>query len=290
LVVAVLILVASLLEIITSNKSRKEQNDAELENNNNNNMEDTKEVKIGNGMKKKVVEVSKKKDKPKQNILMRILLCFSAINNGKKILNVDAVSEDSIKCVHGLRFFSIAWIIMVHTYLEVFSIGDNKNLRILTERTFMYQTIANATFSVDTFFFISGLLVTITYFRTAAKKTPKEENPCQVVRTNVLKFFMLVIYRFFRLTPAYLFVLGVNEIILRYLHSYSVFSPAIIDHISCSNFWWRNALYINNFYPQTEFCMLWSWYIANDTQFYLVAAILLLIAVRYCRHPSQDKS
>jgi hypothetical protein len=154
LVVAVLILVASLLEIITSNKSRKEQNDAELENNNNNNIEDTKEVKIGNGMKKKVVEVSKKKDKPKQNILMRILLCFSAINNGKKILNVDAVSEDSIKCVHGLRFFSIAWIIMVHTYLEVFSIGDNKNLRILTERTFMYQTIANATFSVDTFFFI----------------------------------------------------------------------------------------------------------------------------------------
>ncbi|RZC41838.1 hypothetical protein BDFB_011705, partial [Asbolus verrucosus] len=173
---------------------------------------------------------------------------------------------------------------MVHTYLEVFSIADNKNIRILTERTFMYQTISNASFSVDTFFFISGLLVTITYFRTVSKKLPKEEKACDVVTSNFFKFLMLVIYRFFRLTPAYLFVLGLNEIILRSLHSYSVFTPAIIDHISCSNFWWRNALYINNFYPQTEFCMLWSWYIANDTQFYLIAIALLLIAARGEKH------
>lgn len=83
-----------------------------------------------------------------------MLLAFSAVNNGRKILNVDATGKKSINCIHGLRFFSIAWIILVHTYLEVFSIGDNKNMRILTERTFMYQTISNATFSVDTFFFI----------------------------------------------------------------------------------------------------------------------------------------
>lgn len=96
----------------------------------------------------------------------------------------------------------------------------------------------------------------------------------------------MIVYRFFRLTPAYLFVLGVNEIILRFLHSYSVFSPAIIDHISCSNFWWRNALYINNFYSQTEFCMLWSWYIANDTQFFVIASVILLIAVRFVQKPT----
>ncbi|EEZ97339.1 nose resistant to fluoxetine protein 6 isoform X1 [Tribolium castaneum] len=271
LVVSLLIFVASLVEII-ANKKQKQKVDAELENNNN--VDDAKSTK----------KDQKTGKKPKQSLFLRVILCFSAIDNGKKILNVEKVSQDSIKCIHGLRFFSIAWIIMVHTYLEVFSIGDNKNLRILTERNFVYQTVSNATFSVDTFFFISGLLVTITYFRTAAKKPAKEENTCRSAQTNFFKFVMLVIYRFFRLTPAYLFVLGVNEVILRYLHSYSVFSPAIIDHISCSNFWWRNALYINNFYPQTEFCMLWSWYIANDTQFYLVASVLLLIAVRGEKH------
>lgn len=259
-------IIASLVELVTR-KPKKTKLDAEVENNNNN--EDRKS--------------ENKKDK-EQNVIIRILLCFSAVNNGKRILDVKTVSEASIKCIHGLRFFSIAWIILVHTYLEVFSIGDNKKMRVLTERTFLYQTISNATFSVDTFFFISGLLVTITYFRTVSKKSltrEEEQKTCDVIGRNSLKFCILLLYRFFRLTPAYLFVLGVNEVILRYLHSYSVFSPAIIDHISCSKFWWRNALYINNFFPQTEFCMLWSWYIANDSQFYIIAVILLLIAVRY---------
>lgn len=127
----------------------------------------------------------------------------------------------------------------------------------------------------------SGLLVTITYFRTSTKERDiTEQRKSTPVMTSVIKFFYLIIYRFFRLTPAYLFVLGVNELILRYLHNNSVFTPAIIDHVSCEKYWWRNALYINNLYPQHEFCMLWSWYISNDTQFYLLATILLLIAVR----------
>lgn len=133
------------------------------------------------------------------------------------------------------------------------------------------------------FSLFSGLLVTITYFRTAAKRTrdvTREETTSTVLRVSALKFLYLVVYRFFRLTPAYLFVLGVNELILRYLHDNSVFTPAIIDHVSCGNYWWRNALYINNLFPQNEFCMLWSWYISNDTQFYLLASILLLVAVR----------
>lgn len=87
-------------------------------------------------------------------VCKNILLCFSALSNGKKILNIDPTTSSALKCVHGMRFFSICWIIMVHTYLEVFAIADNKTMRVVTERHFLYQTISNATFSVDTFFFI----------------------------------------------------------------------------------------------------------------------------------------
>ena len=34
------------------------------------------------------------------------------------------------------------------------SVAENKTLRNVTERNFLFQTISNATFSVDTFFFI----------------------------------------------------------------------------------------------------------------------------------------
>lgn len=144
----------------------------------------------------------------------------------------------------------------------------------------------NIVFYLDKTIFLifcsSGLLVTITFFRSAAKLdvNVSHQKKTNVWATSTIKFFYLIVYRFFRLTPAYLFVLGINELILRYLHNNSVFTPAIIDHLSCEQHWWRNALYINNFFPQKEFCMLWSWYISNDTQFFVLATILLLIAVR----------
>lgn len=112
------------------------------------------------------------------------------------------------------------------------------------------------------------------------KKQPIEETPLVGFLTSTKRFFLLVIYRILRLTPAYLFVLGVNEVSMRYFYNNSVFEPGLYDHITCDNFWWRNALYINTWYSQREICMLWSWYMANDTQFYIMAVILLLIAVR----------
>lgn len=128
----------------------------------------------------------------------------------------------------------------------------------------------------------SGLLVTLIYFRTESKKqvSEKSKNAYKDIQASTVQFSIMLLYRVLRLTPAYLFVLGLNEIILRYIHNNSVFTPAMIDHITCDKFWWRNALYINNFYPRDEFCMLWSWYMANDTQFYILACILLLIAIR----------
>lgn len=123
--------------------------------------------------------------------------------------------------------------------------------------------------------------MTILYFRTAKnKQSEDQENKLGAFLASTKRFFMLVFYRFIRLTPAYLFVLGVNEVSMRYFYNNSVFEPGLYDHITCDNYWWRNALYINTWYPSSEICMLWSWYMSNDTQFYIMALLLLLLAVR----------
>ena len=56
-------------------------------------------------------------------MLSQLILSFSAISNSKKILHVGPAPEDSLTCVHGLRFLSLLWVIMVHTYLQVFTIA-----------------------------------------------------------------------------------------------------------------------------------------------------------------------
>merc|ERR1712038_1742928 len=82
-----------------------------------------------------VLHVSKKKSAPtssKPNSLMvKILLCFSVYSNGKKILSTTKL-EGSIDCIHGIRFFSMCWVVMGHTWYvntktpvdNIFDLGD----------------------------------------------------------------------------------------------------------------------------------------------------------------------
>lgn len=53
----------------------------------------------------------------------------------------------------------------------------------------------------------------------------------------------------FRLTAPYMFVLGVVQVTMKYLATYSIFEPPTNDHLTCPEFWWRNVLYINTLFP-----------------------------------------
>lgn len=50
----------------------------------------------------------------------KFLMCFSVSNNTKILMDCK-LGADSIKCIHGLRFMGMGWIIMVHT---VFYMAD----------------------------------------------------------------------------------------------------------------------------------------------------------------------
>ena len=47
----------------------------------------------------------------------------------------------------------------------------------------------------------------------------------------------------------------------------------------CVKFWWRNILNINNFWPESEMCAAWSWYLANDFQFFCLSPVFLILMV-----------
>jgi peptidoglycan/LPS O-acetylase OafA/YrhL len=95
-----------------------------------------------------------------------------------------------------------------------------------------------------------------------------------------MKILQLIFYRFIRLTPVYLVVIVFTELSLKHVYNESVFAPGLSDHLTCENYWWRNIFYINNFYPLTETCLMWSWYLANDFQFYIVSVVLLIFTSR----------
>lgn len=178
----------------------------------------------------------------------------------------------------------MAWIILGHTLIISFKYSDNMELRKVVEEQFLFQTITNGAFSVDTFFFISGFLVSFLYFRTNAKgKLAKLSKGVSELTAGSFHFGGLVLYRFARLTAPYMYALGIVELTMKYFSSNSVFEMPTNDHINCPKYFWRNGLYINTLFPVKDMCMLWSWYLANDTQFYIIGAIILIVAVRHFR-------
>ncbi|XP_033352837.1 nose resistant to fluoxetine protein 6-like isoform X1 [Bombus vosnesenskii] len=229
-------------------------------------------------------EGSLRSDSPKVHkfsVFEELLLSFSVRANVKIICD-DKVGGDTISTIHGLRAISMAWVILGHTCIIIFKYSDNMEYRKIVERKFLFQTITNGAFSVDTFFFMGGLLVSFLYFRTNAKgDLNKLTQGTRGIVAGGLKFIGLLMYRFCRLTAPYMFILGVNQIVMKWFHSNSVFEPPTADHYNCPNYWWRNLLYINTLFPVDQMCMIWSWYVADDTQFYIIGAVILVLATNH---------
>ena len=88
-------------------------------------------------------------------LLSRVLLCFSAIENSKKLFNTSS-HEESISCLHGIKFVCMLWIIIGHSYsfgVQWLFFSNPSTFKDVWQ-DLLSQIFANGTFSVDIFFFI----------------------------------------------------------------------------------------------------------------------------------------
>lgn len=45
----------------------------------------------------------------------------------------------------------------------------------------------------------------------------------------------------------------------------------------CSSYWWRNLLFIQNLFDHRDMCATWSWSLACEMQFFILANVLLFL-------------
>ncbi|KAF2070537.1 hypothetical protein CYY_008142 [Polysphondylium violaceum] len=209
------------------------------------------------------------------NFFIKFLLCFSLIKNYSSFANSSSPKKyfDSLD---GVRTLSSCWVIMGHTLLFNGSLGyDNVMYIISTARMgFAFQVIPAGEYAVDIFFFLSGFLVTFSVMNQLDKFKAKS---CRSFGN--LKFWSLyIVHRIIRLSPLFIYVLFffmyIGSIIgtgpMYYLYD-TVVNPM------CHNNWWTNILYINNLTSvMSQECLSWTWYLANDMQFYLVAPFVIV--------------
>ncbi|CAB4023738.1 Hypothetical predicted protein, partial [Paramuricea clavata] len=105
----------------------------------------------------------------KASFVGQFFRCFSVLQNTAKILKTD-VPPSAIKSINGIRVISITWVILGHTFASfASSLTENKAGMAKDGRLLTMMAILSGTYSVDSFFFLSGLLVAYTCFRKLQK-------------------------------------------------------------------------------------------------------------------------
>lgn len=162
----------------------------------------------------------------------------SSSQSDSSLNNSDSPTND-ISCVHGLRFWTISWIIFAHTMQYTEWSGFGRTFEVENNIvSFWLHPLLNATFSVDTFFLISGLLTTyVTWSITGG----------DYQRFNKFAF---LISRYLRLTPQVLIVILL--FIIFPLAGDGPYWSGLIQKQSdnCKQNWWVSALYLQSFIRQ----------------------------------------
>ncbi|XP_043199332.1 nose resistant to fluoxetine protein 6-like [Amphibalanus amphitrite] len=199
--------------------------------------------------------------------LFKVFTAFSVYTNGRKLLDT-STTKDTLSCLHGIRFFSMTWVILGHTYLFSTLFENQNTYKVLTYfGDWFFGTIANASVSVDSFFFLSGLLVAYIAMRNIERANGK------------LNIVMYYVHRYIRLTPVLMAVIGCVATLETYLGSgpwWSIASSGFSNSQTCRDNWWKNMLYINNLVDMERQCVAQTWYMANDMQMFLFSPLVLL--------------
>ncbi|XP_044761570.1 nose resistant to fluoxetine protein 6-like [Coccinella septempunctata] len=203
---------------------------------------------------------------------LEILKCFSLYSNVKTLLSV-RLSPGSITCIHGIRFFGMLWVCTIHSIFFQADYVRNVPYAYRISEDFASQVMSNSTYSVDTFLFISGFLLAYLYY-----KTKKMVDGPVSYSGKIYEFIMMFLHRVVRLSPPYIIVILISDVLYTYLRRTSSLESSEQPDIMCARYWWRNLLYINNLFPRNEMCLSWSWYLSLDTQAFVITSSLIIVS------------
>ncbi|KAH8295942.1 hypothetical protein KR018_006478, partial [Drosophila ironensis] len=201
-----------------------------------------------------------------------VIRALSARANSRSLFRLvePKTNPNVIDCLNGIRCLSFIWVVYAHDYL-VFAHAPNMNMiyAMTWIKSFFALFITHGVFAVDTFFFLSGLLLVLISLRYMEKTKGRLNIP------------MMYLHRYLRLTPLLAFA------ILIYMKILPLFgdgplqgSVSFDDYSTCSDTWYLTLLYVQNV-ATSKLCISHSWYLAVDMQLYIFAPFLLIALYRW---------
>ncbi|XP_070533927.1 nose resistant to fluoxetine protein 6-like [Ptychodera flava] len=224
-------------------------------------------------IKEELIKYKSTVDELKKNtpgVLGRVLISFSVVANGRKLLNTSSGSSGTISSINGVRVISMMWIMLGHSYYFSYrSVGDFKYILTEVTKRFSYLGLLNTFFGVDTFFLLSGCLVCYVTLKQLHKTKGR------------LNWFLFYFHRWWRLTPAFGLMLLIWSTLTLHLGSGPIHDQNVLESQElCHEYWWATILYFHNLYPwpaSLSICMDWVWYLCCDMQLFILSPFFIIL-------------
>ena len=127
-----------------------------------------------------------------------LLNAFNAIDGCTELLCSSAARNRDTSSLNGIRVLSMVLVILGHAAFTPFTLGLLNDAAVLPPHgvlsTWTFQVIPSAEFAVDSFFFLSGFLLTLSMLKRLASG-------------SMPRFALLALHRYLRLTPTYAYAL-----------------------------------------------------------------------------------
>lgn len=187
--------------------------------------------------------------------VIKFLSCWSLVKNSSILFNVHTTaSNHRLLPIHGIRVLTLAWILYSHTYLfggfyHVLWLYRRLTSVIELPSHLWFQPIFNAWMLVDTFFFLSGLLLVYTMIPVLERRNGK------------VNFLLYLVHRLTRLMPAI-----VGTLCFHFLWPLMLPGPALLDNTvhqyivgACEENWWSNLLFVSNWIDPSRMVCSVDW-------------------------------
>ncbi|XP_050073832.1 nose resistant to fluoxetine protein 6-like [Anopheles maculipalpis] len=205
--------------------------------------------------------------------LDRVIDSFNVRKNLNTIFRTDT-GPQSLPVICGMKSICCFLILCFHMQWYTFYTVHNPSVMLHYAEQIRFQLVSNAPLLVDVFFAISGFLLSYNFIRNRSKV---QEVKANTLWENGKLYGKMLLHRYLRLSPMYLFVTVLGELTHSYIVETSKFWVHERSDLGCQRYWWRNLFYIQNLYPVDDFCLSWTWSLACEMQYYMLFTILLFV-------------
>ncbi|KAH8305318.1 hypothetical protein KR044_002142, partial [Drosophila immigrans] len=181
-------------------------------------------------------------------------------------------SPGDIEAVHGIRFLNALMLIFSHKSMAMF-FNPYNNRTAMAESLGQPWTVIGraASLYTDPFLLFSGMLTSYSLFGRLMKQQP-------------IRLKNEYISRLMRIVPPLAALILFCTYVLPMWGSGPQWNLVVGHHADiCKQHWWRNLLFIHNYFGFSEMCLTHTHHLGIDTELFAVAPIFILVLWRWPR-------